>query len=159
MQPPSHLEPFVLKHLLDGHQLAGVAQLGLVDDAKGAVADDFGVGVADLLRPVGPLARGGHHCRHLAAVFVPWGEGREEAGKLLAPADSFCKVERFERGDRVTSFGGRKTSLTQFLQRRRKLIKSALGGWMCRLTSRDGKLRHDGASQRFQHCQETRWSS
>lgn len=70
-RPVSHLEPFVLKHLLDGHQLAGVAQLGLVDDAEGAVADDFGVRVADLLRPVGPLARGGHHCRYLAAVFIP----------------------------------------------------------------------------------------
>lgn len=70
-RPVPHLEPFVLKHLLDGHQLGGVAQLGLVDDAEGAVADDFGVRVADLLRPVGPLARGGHHCRYLAAVFIP----------------------------------------------------------------------------------------
>lgn len=69
---PAYLEAFVLKHLLDGHQLARVAQLGLVDDAEGAVPDDFGVRVADLLRPVGALARRGHHRRDLAAVFIPW---------------------------------------------------------------------------------------
>lgn len=66
-----YLEPFILKHLLDGHQLSRVTELGLVDNTERAVADDFGVRVAHLLRPVGTLAWSGHDCRYLAAIFIP----------------------------------------------------------------------------------------
>lgn len=65
-----HLKPFVLEHLLDGDELARVAQLGLVDDAEAAIADELHVGIAHLLGPVGPLPRRRHHGRHLRAVFT-----------------------------------------------------------------------------------------
>lgn len=64
------LKPLVLQDLLDRDGLAGLAELGLVDDAEAAVADDLGVGVGDLLGAVRSGAGGRHHCRHLAAVLA-----------------------------------------------------------------------------------------
>lgn len=66
-----YLKPLVLQDLLDGHQLSRVTKFSLVDNAEGAVSDDLGVGVADFLGPVRTLAWRGHHCRYLAAIFVP----------------------------------------------------------------------------------------
>ena len=37
----SVLESFVLQNLLDGDQLSGLAELGLVDDPEAAIADDL----------------------------------------------------------------------------------------------------------------------
>lgn len=66
-----YLEPLVLQDLLDGHQLSGVAELSLVDDAERAVPDDLSVRVAHLLWPVRALAWSGYDCCYLAAIFIP----------------------------------------------------------------------------------------
>lgn len=65
-----YLKPLVLQDLLDGHQLAGVAEFSLVDDAERAVADDLSVRVAHLLWPVRALAWSGHDCCYLAAILI-----------------------------------------------------------------------------------------
>lgn len=67
----SYLEPFILKDLLDGHQLSRVTKFSLVHDAERAVSNHLGVCVADLLWPVRTLARSGHDCCYFAAIFVP----------------------------------------------------------------------------------------
>lgn len=66
-----YLKPLVLQDLLDGHQLSGVAEFSLVDNAERAIADNLSVRVAHLLWPVGALARGGHNCCYLAAILIP----------------------------------------------------------------------------------------
>lgn len=45
----THLEALVLQHTLDGRILAAGGQLGLEDDAKGAIADDFALRVREVL--------------------------------------------------------------------------------------------------------------
>lgn len=67
----SYLKPFILKDLLDGHQLSRVTKFSLVHDAEGAVSNDLGVRVADFLWSVRTLARSGHDCCYFAAIFIP----------------------------------------------------------------------------------------
>lgn len=73
-----YLKPLVLQNLLDGHQLSGVAEFSLVDDAKRAVTDDLSVRVAHLLWPVRALAWSGHNCCYLAAILVPLKKKKKE---------------------------------------------------------------------------------
>lgn len=65
-----YLKPFILEHLLYSDELAAVAQLGLVDDAEAAIADELHIRVAHLQRPVGALPRRRHHRRHLGTVLA-----------------------------------------------------------------------------------------
>lgn len=57
----TNLEPLVLQHLLDSNLFAIGYELGLVDDAKGAIADDLVIGVGYFSGGAG-LAIAGRDC-------------------------------------------------------------------------------------------------
>jgi hypothetical protein len=70
----THLEALVLQHTLDGSILSAGRQLGLENDAEGAIADDFALRVGEVL----VVAR--HAVLHLLA-------------------DDFWRGSAFEAGD------------------------------------------------------------
>lgn len=70
MEKETCLEPLVLKYFLDSNITDGVRvfeELRLEDDTKGAVADDFAVGV-DKITGVARLAIGGDNLDDLARI-------------------------------------------------------------------------------------------
>lgn len=66
MHPITHFKSLILEYFFDGHEFTRLDKLRLEHDTEGAVADDLGVHVGNLLRAVRSLPS----CRHHRCDFI-----------------------------------------------------------------------------------------